>query len=269
MHLGIIGYGNIATTLTQLLEAEPVQEITVLVRSSSLERANEQLRSSGAAKSIVVTADLATLIAARPDVVVECAGQDAVVRLAPRVLRAGIPLILVSIGALADDDAHAALRQAATGGNTQLTLPAGAIGGIDLLSALAPAGNLVVTYRGTKPPAAWKGTPAEDILDLDALSEPTVFFSGSARAAARSYPKNANVAATLALAGAGLDATRVELVADPTAKGNRHTYEVRSPLCQYSMEIENAASGGNVKTSVATVYSVLREINRLRKPVVV
>ena len=56
---------------------------------------------------------------------------------------------------------------------------------------------------------------------------------------------------------------------DPSARRNRHAYEVTSPLCRYSMEIENAAARGNVKTSMATVYSVLREINRLRKSVVV
>lgn len=106
-------------------------------------------------------------------------------------------------------------------------------------------------------------------MDLDRLTEATVFFAGTARQAARSYPKNANVAATLALAGAGFETTKVELVADPDAPGNGHAYEVQSPLARFSVTIENAASGGNAKTSVATVYSVLREIERVRAPVVI
>ena len=64
-------------------------------------------------------------------------------------------------------------------------------------------------YRGAKPPAAWAGTPAAGIVDLDALEAPRVFFTGTAREAATAYPKNANVAATLALAGAGFEATAV------------------------------------------------------------
>lgn len=268
MHLGIIGYGNIARTLIQLLEEEPVQRITVLVRQSSRNRTAEELRSCPAAMRIEVTTTVEDLVRGKPDLVVECAGQEAVAKLVPPVLRAGIATIAVSIGALADDDIASKLRETAVAGDTKLILLAGAIGGIDLLAAIAPAGDITVTYRGTKPPAAWKGTPAEAILDLNAMTEPSVFFSGSAREAARTYPKNANVAATLALAGPGFEATMVELVADPAALGNQHAYEVQSPLCRYSVEIENKASGGNVKTSVATVYSVLREINRTRRPLV-
>ncbi len=269
MHLGIIGYGNIAESLTKLLESQPVEKITVLVRTTALERARTKLQSSKAANTIEVTTDLADVLSAKPDLVIECAGHSAVEDLGPRILGSGITLLLVSIGALATYEVMAKLRQAADDGDATLVLPAGAIGGIDLLAALAPMGDLKVCYRGTKPPAAWKGTPASDLLDLNTLSGPNVFFSGTARQAAREYPKNANVAATLALAGAGFDETAVDLVADPAATGNQHAYEVISPVCRYSIEIENTASGANSKTSVTTIYSVLREINRFRNPVVI
>lgn len=140
--------------------------------------------------------------------------------------------------------------------------------GIDLLAAIASSGDLAVTYRGTKPSAAWKGTPAENVLDLDPLSGPAVSFSGRAREAASKDPKNGNVAATLALAGAGFDATRIERVADPAASRNRHAYEVGLPLCRLSVDNESSASGANAKAAVATGYSILSEISRFRNPVV-
>lgn len=96
-----------------------------------------------------------------------------------------------------------------------------------------------------------------------------MFFSGSAREVAREFPKNANVAATLALAGAGMDATQVELVADPAATGSRHAYAVTSPLGDCEFRIENRASNGNAKTRAATIYSVLREIRNRKGPVVI
>lgn len=269
MHLGLIGFGNIATTLLSLLEQEPVERITVLVRDASKERARAALDQSAAAQRIEVVGSVDALIADGPDLVVECAGQSAVATYCAGILRAGIPTVVASIGALADDGLASALKRAATDGGTQMILPAGAIGGIDLLAAVAPAGDLSVAYRGSKPPAAWIGTPAEDALDLANLGSAAVFFEGTARDAARSYPKNANVAATLALAGAGFDDTRVQLVADPGASGNMHSYEVRSPLCTYTIRIEGAASGANAKTSVTTVYSLLREINRRRHTVIV
>ncbi|MDU8945555.1 aspartate dehydrogenase [Rhodophyticola sp. MJ-SS7] len=269
MHLGIIGYGNITETLLGLLEAEPVEALTVLVRPGREARARSALAASAAAPFVTVVDTPDALADARPDIVAECAGQGAVADLVPPLLDAGLPVIVASVGALADDALAARLNAAAHAGGTRIILPAGAVGGVDLLAALAPAGGLSVSYRGTKPPAAWKGTAAEAFLDLSALTEPAVFFRGNAREAAQTYRKNANVAATLALAGPGFAATSVELVADPAARANIHHYVVTSALGRFAVEIENAPSPGNAKTSVATVYSILREINRMRRAVVI
>ncbi len=268
MRLGIIGYGNIGRTLIGLLGARPVDALCVLVRPEKVGQVKAELAACPAAPTIEIVGTAVDLIAAQPDLVVECAGHAVVSADVPGILAAGIDVILASIGAMADEATDAALHRAAVG-KAQLILPAGAIGGIDILASLAAGGDLKVTYRGVKPPMAWKGTQAETLLDLVSLTEPSVFFRGTAREAAMAYPKNANVAATLALAGAGFEDTSVELVADPAAPGNSHSYSVESPLARYSMTIENAASSGNARTSVATVYSVLREINNRRSDVVI
>ncbi|TDK41146.1 aspartate dehydrogenase [Antarcticimicrobium luteum] len=271
MRLGLIGYGNIAATLLGLLERTGVRpaHLAVLARPGSGATVRARIAADAAdvpalAGAATVVEDAAGLLGCAPDLVVECAGHGGVAAHVPAILRAGVDLVLVSVGAMSDAALEASLRAAATEGGARIILPAGAVGGIDLLAALAPAGGLEVIYRGSKPPRAWAGTPAEAALDLDTLTERRVFFQGSAREAARDYPKNANVAATLALAGAGFEATRVELIADPAAAGNMHSYEVRSPVANYRMEIENLPSAGNAKTSVSTVYSVLREVrNRM------
>lgn len=272
MRLGIIGFGSIAGGLLGLLGREaPLEALAVLVRPEAVGAAEERLAAefAGAAGTALAVVDAAGLLAARPGLVVECAGHSAVAAHVPPVLRAGTDVLLASVGALADPALEAALRAAAEAGGARLVLPAGAIGGIDLLAALGPAGGLAVRYRGSKPPAAWAGTPAEATVDLGALTEATVFFTGTARQAARDYPRNANVAATLALAGAGFDATEVELVADPAAAGNVHEYRVSSPVASYSFRIEGRPSSGNLRTSATTIWSLFREIRNRRGAIAV
>lgn len=264
MHLGIIGFGNIATNLLNLMEKSGImpEALTVLVQPETAAEAVQRLGKFPAKASVV--SDAQAMLARKPDLVVECAGHAAVAAHVVPILRAGTDVVQVSVGALADAALADTLREAASTGGAQIVLPAGAIGGVDLLSAIAGAGGLEVAYRGIKPPKAWRGTPAEEALDLDAVTSEAVFFRGTAREAALAYPKNANVAATLALAGAGFEATQVELVADPAASGNSHSYKVTSPVANYRIEIENLPSPDNAKTSVSTIYSVLREIrNRM------
>lgn len=266
MHLGLIGYGTIARALLGVLAREGAApaRATVLTRPGGASAARAALAQDLPGRARVVT-DAAALVAAGPDLVVECAGQSAVASHAAATLRAGIETMVVSIGALADPGLLAALERAAAEGGGRIILPAGAMGGIDLLSALRPSGITAVVYTGRKPPMAWAGTPAEDRLNLSTMTEPAVFFTGNARAAATQYPRNANVAATLALAGIGFEDTQVRLVADPGISRNVHEVSVTAGAADYTIRIEGHPSPGNPKTSLTTVYSIAREVmNRSR-----
>ena len=263
--LGIIGFGSIAQSLIDILRDNISHEyvrVCLLVRDESVEEVYQQLKASkaGLAKTVLVHSDLDAFIADAPDLVVECASHSAVRSYVPALLEADIDVIIASIGALADEALYETIKRAAELGNAQITLPAGAIGGIDVMAAAKLSDITEVVYTGRKPPAAWKGTQAEDAVDLDALIEETVFFEGTAREAAKAYPKNANVAATLALAGVGFEKTRVKLVADPTTDKNTHSYSVVSDVVSYSVELMSAASPKNPKTSMTTVYSLAREV---------
>ena len=261
MHLGLIGYGNIGQMLLEVLAQEGMgpARLSVLARSPSRDRVQAALPDA------LVMDDAAVLAAARPDLVVECAGHGAVRDHLPQVLGAGVDCVIASVGALADATLELRLQDAARAGGARFVLSAGAIGGIDLLAALAPSGIEAVRYTGRKPPRAWAGSPAEALLDLDALSQPATFFSGTAREAARDYPKNANVAATVALAGAGFDATTVALVADPGVTRNIHEISVQAGAGAFDIRIEGRGAPGNPRTSMATVYALAREVMNRRR----
>jgi aspartate dehydrogenase len=103
------------------------------------------------------------------------------------------------------------------------------------------------------------------MVDLDQITEPTVIFSDSARAAADAFPQNANVAVITALAGIGLDQTRVTLVADPDAGSNLHEISASGAFGTMQLRFENAPLSTNPKSSEMTALSLVRMIeNRVR-----
>jgi aspartate dehydrogenase len=200
------------------------------------------------------------LLAARPDLVVEAAGHGAIVDYGPRLLTAGIPVVIASIGALADDTLHARLQAAAREGGSHFTLPGGAIGGLDYIEAVRASPGLRIRYCSRKPPSAWRAELAARGIDAENLSGEVVLFEGGAREAGLLFPQNLNVAVRLALAGAGLDATEVRVVADPAAKGNTHEIEIVSETGRASLVFENSPSPTNPKTSALTALSLVRTV---------
>ena len=244
--IGMIGFGAIGQEIAQALGrlGEGDRLVGTLVRGGR------------AAPAAVETVE--QLIAARPVVVIECAGHQAVRDYVPALLEAGIDCIVSSIGALADAALAAELLAAEARGGGLLLLPAGAIAGLDGLVAAALAGIERVTYTSYKPPHAWRGTPAEALVDLDAPAEEQVFFEGSAREAAANYPKNANVSVAVGLAGIGIDRTRVRLVSSRAVADPLGVIEAEGAFGRFRFEILALASPSNPKTSALTGYSLLQ-----------
>ncbi len=256
MSVGLIGFGAIGSVLAEGLRqrGDRARVAGVLVRAGRVPETAGQL---GAGTPVVTS--LPELLDLGADLIVECAGQAAVAEYAGEVLSRGTDLMIVSTGALARPGLLEELTARAAESGARLLVPAGAIAGLDGLGALKLAGLTAVTYTSAKPPLAWRGTPAEDLLDLGSLRERVTFFEGSARQAAIAYPKNANLAATVALAGLGLDETRVCLVADPAATGNVGTIEARSSAGDLRVTMSGRASE-NPKTSASTAYSLLHAV---------
>lgn len=195
-----------------------------------------------------------------PDMALECAGHAAVTSHVPTLLRAGVRTIMASVGSLALNGLPELLAQACAEGRSQLILVPGALAGIDALAAARPYGLDEVRYTGRKAPLGWSGTAAEALCDLRALREPVTFFEGSAREAAQRFPKNANVAAMVGLAGVGMDGTRVSLIADPHVTHNTHTFVAQGAFGRMEVRIEAQALAANPKTSALAAMSIVRQV---------
>ncbi|MEI4472881.1 aspartate dehydrogenase [Frigidibacter sp. MR17.24] len=261
--IAVIGWGAMARSLHAALEGGTARAPAGPRITACLLRPGSPNRPPA---GIAVVTDAAALAASAPALVVECAGHGAVRDHVPALLRAGLAVVLVSAGALTDDALRRDLAAAASAGGASLSVVAGAVGALDLLRAAALAGLDRVTYRGIKPPGAWRGSPAETLCDLGALDAAQVFFRGTAREAAARFPKNANVAAAIALAGTGFDATEVELVADPAASLNRHEIVASGAFGEMRFSVENRPLPDNPRTSHLAALSLEDAVRRHLAP---
>jgi aspartate dehydrogenase len=144
-----------------------------------------------------------------------------------------------------------------------VTVPTGALLGLDAVGAAAEGEIQSVHMVTRKPGRGLAGAPGLDgtEVDVEAVDEATRIFSGTAREAAEGFPANLNVAVALALAGAGPDRTFVDIWVDPSVTRNTHTIEVRSDVASFTMTIENVPSE-NPRTGRITALSV---VSLLRK----
>lgn len=247
MKIAVIGFGAIGQFLVNHLKSEPaIQVVSVLSASPPT-------------GSIPTAASIDELLNANPDMVVECAGHQALQQYGPPAMRAGKDLLIASVGALADRSLEEKLKRAA-GSGARLLIPAGALGGLDLLQTAKEAGLHTVEYVGRKGPAAWKGTAAEDLVDLRQVKRATTFLEGDARTAATTFPQNANVVAALSLAGLGFERTKVRLVVDPDATDNHHSYIAKGDFGEMSVNIASATLSANPKTSVLAPFSIIQTL---------
>ncbi len=256
MKIGIIGEGAIGRYVAKHLNAEGRGPDITLVRPARLQANNK--------RRVARVSDL-------PDdlsLMVDCAGHAALSEHGAAILERGIDLITVSVGALADPELESQLTKAAQTGGAQLHLASGAIGALDCLQAAKVGGLTDVTYTGRKPPGGWKGSPAEAQLDLDNLDAATIHFDGTARQAATQYPKNANVAAAVALAGRGFDNTRTRLIADPAVTANIHEIHASGSFGAFTFRIEGRALPDNPRSSALAAMSTIAAIARRRAAIV-
>lgn len=246
--LAIIGAGCIGRRVAQAAADNAISCDIAAVCDLNREAA-ERLRADYAPDAEVL--GLAAAIA-RGDVVLESAAAGAVPEIVAAARRShhqqGKPqhLLVMSVGGLLDvPDLQAP--------GPVLHVPAGALGGLDAVQALAVAGLNEVILTSRKPPAG---------LGLDVERE-TVVFEGAAMDVIRQYPKNVNVAMALSLAGIGPERTQVRLIADPAVRRNTHHVLARGEAGEVEFTSRNEPFPENPRTSYLAALSAVAMVKRL------
>lgn len=257
----LIGFGAIGQALVARLAGNERLHVShVVVRTARVTETQAALDGMAKGDQQNPATRAVDQVPAGASLALECAGHEALTHHVVPALKAGCECAVLSVGALSEPGLPEQLEEAAKRGQTQVHLLSGAIGGMDALSAARLAGLTEVTYTGRKPPSAWAPQSADQARPPsgNTSSQAWVILDASARDAARQYPKNANVAATVALAGLGLDATRVRLIADPAVTENVHEIHARGAFGEMKLEMRGKPLADNPKTSALTVLSALR-----------
>jgi len=259
--IAIAGLGAIGKTLARRIADGTIPGTSLACIASGDEaKARAWLAAEGISAPVVALSAFPD----HADLAVECAPAALIEAICAPMLKAGKTVMVLSCGALLPRPDILDLAKAHGG---QIIVPTGALLGLDAVTAAAEGTIHSVRMTTRKPPGGLVGAPylVEKGLDMAAISEPTLVFSGSAREAAKGFPANVNVAAALSLAGIGPDRTTIDIWADPTVTRNCHSIEVDADSAKFTLAIENIPSE-NPKTGRITALSVVAALRKLRAP---
>lgn len=261
--MGIVGCGTIGTGIARAIVAGKIPAVLSGLHNRTRPRA-EAL--AGSLSPVPPVLDLCELVRVS-DLTIEAATGASLEQIVPMCLQAGRDIFVISIGGLLN---HPEWFEEAQERGCSILVPSGAIAGLDGVRGAAVGRVDSVTLTTRKPPRGLVGAPyvVERNIDLEALTEDTLIFEGSAREACRGFPSNVNVSAALSLAGIGPDKTRVRIIAVPGGTFNQHRIEVKGEFGRLAVEVENVPSATNPRTGLLSIYSsiaVLAEYAKTRK----
>lgn len=196
------------------------------------------------------------------DMVVEAASSDIVPELIRLAEKHSADVLVMSVGGLLGEEEHIANLKRK---GLHLYIPSGAVSGLDALKAGMMGQVDVVQLTTKKPVEGLRGAPylEENGIDLDSIMDQQVIFEGNACEAIRAFPKNINVAATVSLAGIGLDKTQVKVLVSPKFRRNSHELYVKGSFGTLRCITENVPSPSNPKTSYLAALSCMAILRKV------
>lgn len=209
---------------------------------------------------------LEDIINDKPDYIIEAATLDVFKNMGVEILKNGISLIPLSVGALADVEFYDKIKQAAFENNCRVHIPPGAVGGFDVLRASMLMGDGEVSITTEKSPKSLEGASVFKNKKYSREKSEKI-FEGPAKEAITHFPKNVNVAVATALATVGVDNTKVIIKSVPSSKSNKHTIRFKAEMVNVNLTIETTPSQDNPKSSSLAAYSVIALLKNIASPI--
>lgn len=239
IRIAIIGFGVIGKSVYSFLEKTSCEVFVY-------DRDKEALSQVG--KNAHLTSD--KLIQQPFDLVVEAASVEAVHAFAPAIIQRS-SLLILSVAAFADQVFLEKMKALSGKSGKKILIPEGALIGSQVLIPLREELK-EVSLKTCKHPRSLGRSDDQAVI----------VFDGQAKEACRRFPRNLNIAATLALYGLGFDRTQVTLLSDPEAHHTRHEVKAQGAFGRLSWCIESAPSRENPRTSSIAVKSVIQSLEK-------
>lgn len=251
MNIGLIGAGAIANFLLEEINRNQLENLRI---KSILVRNKDKYRLLESAFGVKLFTDLVAFLDSEIDIVVEVANIEAVKTLVPSIFKKK-DVMLISVGALADEALLTEIGNLANEYKNAVHLPSGAIGDLDILQNAHALGTVTSVSLTTR-------KPARSLIEED-IDEAKVVFEGKAVDAIKKFPKNMNVSIVLSLAGIGIEKTSVCLVADPHIDKNVHHVAIKGDFGEATLTVTNNPLPENPKTSYLAAMSILGTLKRI------
>ncbi len=264
--VGVIGYGSIGSGIIAAVRRQEIPNAKIVALFDeesqvigSVESDNSELHLFSDFKEFYNSAIYSSL-----DIVIECASKGAVREYGKIIIESKKDLIVLSVGAFSDIKFLSELQNLSILNNTRILIPTGAIAGLDSIRSVKKyLDRLSITT--TKHPKSFAGAPffKNSKIKLDEISNETVLFKGNAITAIEYFPANVNVAVSIALAGIGLEKTRVKIIADPMISVNKHEILAKGSFGEIHIIVQNVPSPTNPKTSYLASLSAIECLRSL------
>ncbi|MBO8436249.1 MAG: DUF108 domain-containing protein [Spirochaetes bacterium] len=213
-----------------------------LIATYSLKKEDAEALTAGTEAKALESIE--SVIALKPDFIIETASIALLKEFAIKALDEGISIIPLSIGAFADEEFKNEALKSAVQSGAKIYIPSGAVGGFDVLNTIALIAKAngqkitagIHTHKG---PDSLKNTP----LYTDELQDKEQsVFSGTTKEAIALLPTKVNVAVASALATIGPDKAKAEITSVPKFIGDDHCITVETDGLKAIVDIYSATS---------------------------
>jgi aspartate dehydrogenase len=205
-------------------------------------------------------ADINEFMAFKPDFVAEAASVKSIQDYSETVLNGSSNLVVLSIGAFADQEFYERVKNTAARNNRRVYIASGAVGGFDILRTAALMSPITASISAQKAPGSLYHSPLykDGLLEI---TEREQVFTGTTKEAIAILPTHVNVAVATALASAGPENTIMNIDAVPGFEGDEYKIEIQGEEIRTELNIYS-------RTSKVAAWSVVAVLQNAVSPIV-